>query len=80
MNIKRKAESGAIRFGSNPIDFLTGNQKAFSAFDCNRKQMRGQCVKCRSDYMKFAVDGFCQDCQQRVEFVRREHPHILRKI
>lgn len=60
MNIKSKADASNIGF--YPIDFFNGNQKALSAFDFNRKQMRGQCVKCRSDYMKFSVNGFCQDC------------------
>lgn len=31
-----------------------------------------QCEKCGSDYMRFSVDGYCQGCQQLVEYVIRE--------
>jgi len=79
MNRQRNADVPSVR-KSNPIDFLNGNQKAISAFDFNRKQPFGQCVRCRSDYMKFAVDGYCQDCQQKVEFILREHQQVLKKI
>lgn len=75
-----KGRADARNIGSYPIDFFNGNQKAISAFDFNRKKNFGQCVKCRSDYMRFAIDGYCQDCQQRVEFIVRERPHVLRRI
>jgi predicted amidophosphoribosyltransferase len=79
MNKNRNADGWNVR-KSNPIDFLNGNQKAVSAFDFNKNKPFGQCVGCRSDYMKFASGGYCQDCLQRVEYIVREHPHILRKI
>ncbi len=77
MNIKRKAV--AVNNGSNPFDYLQGNQKAFSTFNCSKNQRFGQCVKCQSDYMKFSVNGFCQRCLQRVEFIIREHPQVLQQ-
>lgn len=35
---------------------------------------RVQCRLCFSDYMVAAVDGICQRCQQRKEFLVRELP------
>lgn len=80
MNIKRKADALATRIGSNPFDYLQGNQKAFSTLDCRKNQPFGQCVKCLSDYMKFSVNGYCQRCLQKIEFIVREHPQVLRQI
>lgn len=39
-----------------------------------RSGIKNQCCRCKSDYMKFAVNNFCVDCQQEAEFVFREHP------
>jgi ribosomal protein L34E len=30
--------------------------------------------------MKFSHSGYCQDCQQRVEFIRRERPEVVAKL
>jgi hypothetical protein len=35
------------------------------------------CIVCGSDYMKFAVDGCCQSCQQRAEFSKRERGKVV---
>lgn len=78
MNIKRKADVG--RIGSNPFDYLQGNQKAFPTLDYRKNQPFGQCVRCQSDYMKFSVNGYCQRCLQRIEFIIREHPQVLQRI
>jgi len=68
---------------SKPKSFLiTGGDKKRSGFSNYRYSARfGQSVKCsqcHSDYMKFSVNGFCQDCIQRVEYIVREFPHIAR--
>lgn len=57
--------------------------KRFDVFKYSQSARFGQCFACRkcgSDYHKFAVDGFCQDCQQKVEFINREYPHIARDV
>ena len=38
--------------------------------DCHDSRIR--CIYCGSDYMRHAVNGYCQSCQQRVEFINRE--------
>ena len=46
-----------------------GINKRFDVSNLSRFARFGQSIKCRkcsSDYMKFAVDGYCQDCQQKV--------------
>lgn len=64
---------------SNLNDYFTGNQKALTAFDYKKKHSFGQCVQCRSDYMKYAVCGICQICLQKAEFIQRENGRVLRK-
>lgn len=78
-NKNRNADAWNVR-KSNPIDFLNGNQKGLTVFNSNKNKPCGQCVQCRSDYMKFAVNGYCQYCLQKVEYIVREHPQALRKF
>jgi hypothetical protein len=74
----RKADSGTNRKGFLQNHLIAGgNQKTFSTFDYRQKRHSGQCKRCGSDYMKFAYNDYCQDCQQRVEFILREHPEVL---
>lgn len=75
---KKIADAVNIGLG-NSID-LSGNQKSFQSFDFKWKRRSGQCLKCNSDYMRFAIDGWCQNCLQRIEFIVREHPNVLKKI
>lgn len=51
---------------------LTGLSKRSSLPDYNYFAPSVQCKFCGSDYMRFAVDGHCQRCQQRVEYILRE--------
>ena len=53
-----------------------GTIKRFDVFNFRGIATLRQCTKCGSDYLRFAVNGFCQDCLQRAEFVVREHPHV----
>ncbi len=57
-----------------------GIEKRFDVFHYRQFDRFGQskCRKCGSDYMRFSVDGYCQNCQQKVEFIVREHPHLAR--
>ena len=79
MHENQKLGSGGDRSEFKPkTSLLAANQKALGFFNYRENNIFGQCVKCGSDYLKFAVNGFCQDCQQKVEFIIREHPHIAR--
>ena len=53
---------------------LTGTSKRFLFSDYRHFPHAVQCLFCGSDYMKFATEGYCQGCQQRAEYVVREHP------
>jgi len=59
--------------GSNEKS-TTANRKGFFNFNYRRFGDPHQCRHCGSDYMRFAVGGYCQRCQQRAEFVIRERP------
>lgn len=67
----RNGKADLCRAGSNE-KWLTGNQQR--TFTSNYKQFPNsvQCLKCSSDYMRFAVDGICQKCSQRSEHLMRE--------
>jgi hypothetical protein len=56
---------------------LTTNQKSLVQSNFRRSHISSQCIRCNSDYMKFSVNGFCQNCQQKAEFVKREHSNLL---
>ena len=64
--------------GSNE-KWLTGNQRRFFNSDYRFFAHSVQCRFCGSDNMRFAVNGHCQRCQQRVEYVLREHPATERR-
>lgn len=64
-----------LAHGSGPDEkWLTRNQRRFFNSDHNRFSNSVQCKYCGSDYMRFSVEGYCQRCQQRAEYVLREHP------
>ncbi len=69
MNRKRKADLWGI--GSKA---LTGQIKSQALSDSDYRLYPGriQCLRCGSDYMLYAVEGLCQRCRQRLEFVIRE--------
>lgn len=79
MNTNGKAD--AVNIGSNQNQYITGGNKRLNAFQYRANRDSFQCKRCGSDYGRFASpDGFCQDCQQRVEFIRREHPQIINQV
>jgi predicted amidophosphoribosyltransferase len=78
MTNERKAE--ATNFGYKKTNELNNLFKAFFSFDNNKNNTNKQCIRCKSDYMRYSIDGYCQDCIQRVEYVNREHPQVLRKV
>lgn len=80
MSKNERAGYGGDRSGLYQNFIVGGKPKGFDAFNYRKNAPFGQCQKCGSDYMKFSVNGFCQDCQQRCEFITREHPHIVREI
>jgi len=47
-------------------------QIGFSRADYMPIRSQHQCIKCRSDYLRAAVDGLCQRCLQQAEFLLRE--------
>lgn len=62
------------------LNFADSKNKSSISANYRRGGNLRQCVRCDSDYMKFASkDGYCQDCQQRAEFIIREHPHVLNR-
>jgi hypothetical protein len=70
-----KNEKADLRgIGSNEKR-LTANQRGFFIPDYKGISTAKQCRFCGSDYMRFAVDGYCQRCQQHTEYIIREHPH-----
>lgn len=69
MRPKQKADVSSI--GSRN-DFNGKLNSAFSYLNCTAMPTAVQCRKCGSDYMRYAVEGFCQRCQQRAEFFRRD--------
>jgi len=70
MNTNGKARAGGKGFDQNY--FAGGKNKGFDILNFRGFYTQTQCKNCRSDYMKFHRDGFCQDCQQKAEFIYRE--------
>lgn len=66
----RNINGGAHDPAEKTYGLARKQNEVFNAYR-NSKGRRGQCSRCRSDYMDYAVDGYCQDCQQRVEFIVR---------
>lgn len=60
----------------NQNTFAGGKFKSFDAFNFKQNRHFSQCRQCGSDYMRFAQGGYCLGCQQKVEFIIREHPYI----
>jgi hypothetical protein len=79
MHTKEKAGTVATVSSLQNHSIAGGNQR-ISAFNYRQNRFASQCLGCKSDYMKFSHSGYCQDCQQRVEFIRRERPEVLTKI
>lgn len=73
-----KNEKATRHSGSNEkLIKRAGLNNGFSVRNYNRFAIMNQCRLCGSDYLRFAIDNVCLDCQQRTEFVIREHPHIV---
>jgi hypothetical protein len=86
MNLSESAKALASverkRLSKNQNQIHAGGiEKRFDVFHYRQFHRFGQsieCRKCGSDYMRFSVGGYCQDCQQKVEFIVREHPRLAR--
>ncbi len=59
---------------------LTGKSKRFISSNYTQFARIAQCKYCRSEYMRFAVNGYCQRCQQQAEYVIRERSEIAARI
>ena len=68
-----KEKADLHRIGSKE-NHSTGKSKRFLAFHSSRFPHLVQCRFCGSGHMRFAVNGYCQRCQRRVEYVLREDP------
>lgn len=79
MKPKIKADVTSVRT-LNPNDYFSGNQKALTVFNFRKNKPLGQCRKCKSDYLKYAIDNLCQDCLQYEEFRFRECRHTFNKF
>jgi hypothetical protein len=71
-----KNEKADLRGIGSKEKHSTGMSKRFFNSDYRHFPHSVQCRHCGSDYMRFSVNGYCQQCQQRVEFVIREHSPI----
>jgi hypothetical protein len=80
MHTKGKAGTGVTVTDLGNHSIAGGNRKSFSASNYRQSRFASQCLGCKSDYMKFSHSGYCQDCQQRVEFIRRERPEVVAKL
>jgi hypothetical protein len=74
MTTNKKADTRCNGVGSDAktSSYFTGNRIKFSGSNYREQIADFQCAKCRSDYMKFAVNKICQRCQQRVEYIIRK--------
>lgn len=72
MERKGPNKKGEATNFATKTNYLNGRSKLLSNFDYRTSQTLTQCKSCRSDYMRAAIDGYCQRCQQRVEHIIRE--------
>jgi hypothetical protein len=71
-----KNERADLRGIGSKEKHLTAKSKRFFIPQYKQFPHSHQCKYCGSDYIRFSSNGFCQRCQQRVEYVIREHPVI----
>jgi hypothetical protein len=74
MNRNEKAGYRLTHGSGSNEKHSTGMSKRFLFPDYRHFSHSVQCQYCGSDYMRFAVNGYCQPCQQRAEYVIRERP------
>lgn len=67
-----RSKKADLRGAGSKTNFTGGEIKAFSNRKYNPYWKTVQCRFCGSDYMRYAVNGYCQRCQQRAEFVLRD--------
>jgi len=70
MKKDRRAEARWNGFGPRENTFA-GKQSNSPRSNYTSKRPYFQCLECRSDYQKFAVNGICQVCLQRTEHLVR---------
>ncbi len=76
MVTNKKAETRNCGSSLKTNDYFADNQKTFSKRNYSQYASGFQCIKCRSEYMKFATNGYCQRCQQLMEHLNRERLNI----
>jgi predicted Zn-ribbon and HTH transcriptional regulator len=74
----RKQKAEGMNFGSKTNEHLARHQTSFSNKQYRAYWRISQCKNCGSDFMRWAVDGYCQDCQQNVEFIVRERSYAMK--
>lgn len=75
-----KIKGVATNNPNEKVNKRNGSSNVFFAFHYNHKANVFQCKNCSSDYGRGAVNGFCQDCQQRAEYILREHPQTVARV
>lgn len=68
-------KSRRANFGSK-TSFTRSENSGFLPHKYSHFSPSIQCKSCKSDYMRFAIEGYCQRCLQRFEHVNREHPGV----
>ena len=77
VNKNKGADYRANGIGSDIIDNRDDYQIMQRKPYHKTKRISIQCLNCGSDYMRDAVNGNCQWCQQYVEYVLRERPRLI---
>lgn len=75
-NAKEKSVSGGRPENAFINNQFNQRRGVNDNFILNTIFKKPQCknARCKNDDLKFAVDGFCIRCVQRVEFITREFP------
>ncbi|GEM_PF-4554145 len=74
MGRNRKADLRGVRSDEK---HLTRKSKRFISDEYTQFPPLAQCKYCRSEYMRFAVNGYCQRCQQHAEHIVREQTRVV---
>jgi hypothetical protein len=80
MNTNRKGRATNTTLNQNY--FADGKIYGFDVFKYKQNAYFSQpkCSGCGSEDLSFAKNGYCQRCQQRVEFIRRERPDVIAAV
>lgn len=74
-SLHRSGSNQKVIAGGNILDFF--NFKSIAYFG-------QQCAGCKTDDLKYAVENvaglFCRRCEQKVEYIKREKPHVIEAV